>query len=265
MLKQPSIVKPSPFGRRSLVLATLAMISLGMTVTVTGQETEDRTVRQRLKEYWEKLIARTESSARAAGDEYHRLKDEAARASGPAREKMAAELETLSKKWARAREKLAHSAELRMESLGHEVKTLEEKADRATGAARARMAAELEKLHEDWSEARAKMEATLSANLKSSRDEIDHLKVHVSDATGDAKAKLRPRMERLKAEFHKNREKLADYLESDLKRTEQDLRKLRGATSDAAKRSLEKLTKKSHELKAKIEQLHKERLAEESE
>jgi uncharacterized protein YicC (UPF0701 family) len=265
MSHQPRIVKPFALGRCSLVLATLAFASLGVTATVAGQETADRTVRQRLKEYWEKLIAKAESSAKAAGDEYHKLKDEAARASGPARATLAAELEALGKKWARAREKLAHSVELHMNSLGDEVKELEEKAHKATGPARAKMAAELEKLHEEWGAARAKMEATLTANMKSSREEIAHLKEHISGATKDAKAKLGPRMERLKHEFHKDREKLVDYLEADLKQTEEDMKKLGGATSDAAKRAMEKLSKKAHELKEKIEHLHKERLAEDSE
>jgi uncharacterized protein YicC (UPF0701 family) len=171
----------------------------------------------------------------------------------------------LSKKWARAREKLAHSVESRMNSLGEEVKVLEEKTGKATGSAREKLAVEREKLHEEWQAARAKMEATLSANLNSSRDEIEHLKEHLSGANENAKAKLRPRMERLKAEFHKDREKLADYLETDLKQTEEDLEKLREATSDAAHRAKETLSKKAHNIKEKIEKLHKERLAEESE
>jgi hypothetical protein len=266
MSKKPLLVRLSSFGRNSLVLATLAVASLGVTATVAGQEeTADRTVRQRLKEYWDRLIAKAEASARATGDEYHKLKDEAAKASGPAREKMAAEMDVLSRKWSRAREKLAHSTEARMNWLGEEVKVLEEKAGKATGSARAKLAAEREKLHEEWQGARAKMEATLSANLKSSGDEIEHLKEHVSSATDNAKAKLRPRMDRLKAEFHKDREKLAEYLEADLKQTEEDLEKLRGATSDAAHRAAETLSKKAHDIKEKIEKLHKERLAEESE
>ncbi len=72
-------------------------------------------------------------------------------------------------------------------------------------------------------------------------------------------------MERLRAEFHKDREKLVEYLEADLKQTEEDLAKLRGATSDAAHRAMETLSKKAHDLKEKIETLHKERVAEDSE
>jgi uncharacterized protein YicC (UPF0701 family) len=251
------------FGRRSLVFATLALASLGMTAPVAAQETEGKTVSQHLKEYWDKLIAKTESSARAAGEEYHKLKDEAARASGPAREKLVAEMDALSKKWAIAREKLATSIELRMHSLGEEVKALEEKADKASGPAREKMSAELKKLHEEWTAARAKMEATLSSNLQSSRDELAHLKEHLAGATEDTKAKLRPRMERLKAEFHKNREKLVAYLEADLKQTEEDMEKLRNATSNAARAARDKLSKKYHDLKAKLEHLAKEHAPEE--
>ena len=159
----------------------------------------------------------------------------------PGREKLSAEMEVLSKKWAIAREKLATTVELQMNSLGEEFKTLEEKADKASGPAREKMHAEMKKLHEEWTAAREKMEGTLSSNLKSSREEIEHLKEHVSDATEDAKAKLGPRMERLKAEYHKNREKLVAYLEADLKQTEEDMAKLRDATSNAAKAAKEKL------------------------
>ncbi len=259
------IVKWSSFGGRALIFATVAMVALGAAPRAFAQDSpEQKSVSEHLKEYWDKLIAKMESGARAAGDEYHKVKEEAARASGPAREKLAAQMETLSKKWAIAREKLATSAELRMHSLGEEVKALEEKAGKATGPAREKTAAELKKLHEQWNAARAKMEATLSSNLNSSRDEIEHLKEHVSSASEDAKAKLRPRMERLKAEFHKNHEKLNAYLEADLKQTKEDMEKLRGATSDAARRSHETLSRKYHELTAKIEQLAKEKPSEES-
>jgi thioredoxin reductase (NADPH) len=61
-------------------------------------------------------------------------------------------------------------------SLGEEYHSLREKAEKATGPARAKMDAELEKLHEEWMTARAKLEATLSSNMKSSREEIEHLK-----------------------------------------------------------------------------------------
>ena len=264
MSTESRIVKNPSLGRRSLMFATLAMLSAGVIAPVVAQEPEGKTVSEHIKEYWDKLVAKTESSAKAAGEQYHKLKDEAARASGPAREKMAAEMEILSKKWAAAREKLATSIELRMHSLGEEVKELEEKAEKASDPAREKMSAELKKLHEQWTAAREKMETTLSANLKSSREELEHLKEHAAGATEDAKAKLRPRMERLKAEFHKNREKLAAYLEADLKQTQDDMEKLRGATSNAAKVAMEKLSAKYHELKAKIEHLAKDKGPEES-
>ena len=251
-------------SRRSVVIAILAMASWGVIAPVVAQEPAEKTFNERLKEYWAKLVAKMESGARSAGDEYHKLKDEAAKASGPAREKMVAEMEVLSKKWAVAREKLAHTMELHMNSLGEEVKTLEEKAGTATGPARKKMDEEMEKLHEEWTAARAKMEATLSANLKSSREQLEHLKEHASSASHDAKAKLAPRIERLKAEFHKDREKLAAYLEADLKQTEEDMKKLGEATSRTAKSAKEKLMKKYHELKAKSEQLVKDQASEDT-
>ena len=71
-------------------------------------------------------------------------------------------------------------------------------------------------------------------------------------------------MERLKAEFHKHREKLADYLEADLKQTKEDMEKLGEATSNSARLAKEKLLKKVHELGARIEELHKENKSDES-
>ena len=132
------IVPRFSFGRQSLVFATLAIVACGVTAPVVAQETAEKTVGERLKDYWDKLIAKMESSSKAAGDEYHKLKDEAAKESGPAREKLAAEMERISKKWAIAREKLATSIELRMNSLHEDIHELEEKADKATGPARAK-------------------------------------------------------------------------------------------------------------------------------
>jgi uncharacterized protein YicC (UPF0701 family) len=258
------VVERFSFGRRALVFAALAMASLGGTAPVAAQDAADETVGERLKEYWAKVIAKMESHAKAAGDEYHKVKDEAAKASGPAREKLAAEMDILSRKWAIAREKLATTVELRMHSLGEDYKALEEKAEKATGPAREKMAARMEKLHHEWSAARVKMEDTLSANLKSSHDEIEHLKEHVSSSTENAKAKLGPRMERLKAEFHKDREKLAEYLEADLKQTKEDMEKLGEATSTAAGHAKETLSKKFHELRARLEALHNENKSDES-
>jgi hypothetical protein len=258
------IVKWLSCGREYLLLPALAMVFLGAPALVVAQETtEKKTVSEHIKEYWDKLLAKMESGAKAAGDEYHKVREEAAKASGPAREKMAAEMEALSRKWAIAREKLATSVELHMHSLGDEIKTLEEKADKSSGPAREKMAAEMHKLHEHWTAARAKMEATLSSNLKSSRDEIEHLKEHLASASEDAKAKLRPRMERLKAEVHKNHEKLMAYLEAELKQTKEDMEKLREGTSETAKHAKEVLSKKYHELTEKIAELRKEKPAEE--
>jgi len=264
MSKATLIAERFSFGRQALLFVTLAMVSLAVTAPVVAQETAEKTVGERLNDYWEKMIAKMESGAKAAGDEYYKLKDEAAKASGPVRAKMAAEMEVLSKKWAVAREKLATTVELRMHSLGDEYKTLEEKANKATGPARAKTTAELEKLHQEWSAARAKMEATLSSNLKSSREEIEHLKEHISRASEDAKAKLGPPLERLKAEFHKNRERLAEYLEADAKQTREDMEKLGEATSNTAKLAKEKLLKKYHELAVKIEELARDKKSEES-
>ena len=264
MSKKSPIVKRLPFGCRSLVFATLATVSLGVTGPVVAQDPAEKTFSERLKEHWAKLVTKMESNARSAGDQYHKLKDEAAKASGPAREKMAAEMEVLSKKWAIAREKLATTLELRMNTLAEDFKTLEEKADKASGPAREKMAAEVKTLHEEWIAARAKMESTLSANLKSSREEIEHLKEYAGSVKEDARAKLGPRLERLKAEFHKDREKLVAYLEADLKQTEEDLQKLREATSQTARVAKEKLTAKYRELKARIEELAKDQMPDES-
>jgi uncharacterized protein YicC (UPF0701 family) len=264
MPKATPIVGRFSIARQALVFAALAMVSSGVTAPVVAQEVAEKTVGERLREYWEKVIARMESRAKAAGDEYHKVKDEAARASGPAREKLAAEMEVLSKKWAVAREKLATTVELRMHSLGEDYKTLEEKADKTTGPAREKLAVEMEKLHHEWLAARAKMEATLSSNLKSSREEIEHLKEHISGTSEDAKAKLGPRLERLKAEFHKDREKLVEYLEADLKQTREELEKLGEATSNTARLAKEKFSKKVHELRARLEELHRENRSEES-
>ena len=135
MSKSSWIVERSSFGRRALVFAALAMVSPAVTAPVVAQETAEKTIGERLKEYWEKMVAKMESGARAAGDEYHKVKDEAARASGPAREKLSAKMEVLSKKWAAAREKVATTVELRMHSLGEEYEALEKKASKATGPA----------------------------------------------------------------------------------------------------------------------------------
>jgi uncharacterized protein YicC (UPF0701 family) len=148
-------------------------------------------------------------------------------------------------------------------SLKEEIKTLEEKADKASGPAREKMSEEMHKLHEQWIDARAKMGATLSSNLKSTREEFETLKKHAADATQDAKAKLGPRMDRLKAEYHKDYEKLVAFLKADLEQTKKDMEKLGEATSNAARLAKEKLSQKYHELEAKIEELTREKPPEE--
>jgi polyhydroxyalkanoate synthesis regulator phasin len=258
------IAPRSSFGRQALAFATLAIVASAMIAPVLAQEPAEKTIRERLKEHWDKLIAKMESNARSAGEEYHKLRDEAAKESGPAREKLAAEMERLSKKWAIAREKLATSVELRMNSLHEDFKDLEDKADKATGPAREKMTAEMHKLHEEWTAARAKMEDTLSANMHSSREEFEHLKEHASTAAKDAKAKLAPHIDRLKAEFRKDRDKLSEYLQADLEHTQKDMEKLREATSNAAKTAKVKLMNKYRELKDKSESLAKEKSADES-
>jgi uncharacterized protein YicC (UPF0701 family) len=236
----------------------VAALPLSLANLARAQQGSGEGVIEHLHEYWEKVLARLDSAAKSAGDEYHKLKDKAAQASGPSREKLAEEMETLSKKWAIAREKLATSLELHMNSLGDELKSLEEKAAAATGAEREKMGPRLEKLRDRWNAARTKLEATLSANLKSSREEIDHLKEHGSQLVGDAKVKVGPRMERLKVEINKNREKLAEFFESDLKRTKEDIAKLGAASTDAAKAAKEKLSRRYRELQAKIQDLAKD-------
>lgn len=258
------IAKRTSFGRRSLVLATLALACWGATPPAAAQEPPPKTIGEHLQEYWEKLVARMESSARAAGEEYHKLKEEAAQASGPAREKMAAKMEGLSKKWAAARERLAAGVELRMHSLGEETRELEQKASKASGPAHEKMAAELEKLHEHWSAARAKLEATLSSNMKSSREEFEYFKKHAADTSEEARARLAPHLQRLKAEFRKDRDKLIAFLEADLERTREDMEKLRGATTNAATHAMEKLKQKSHELAARIKELTEDRASDDS-
>ncbi len=260
MSKATSMAEWLPFCRHALACAILVAASSGMTGPAMAQEAAEKTVGERLREYWHRTIARMESGARAAGDEYHKAREEAARASGPAREKMAEKMEVLGRKWAIAREKLATSAELHMHSLGDEYAALKEKAGKASEPAREKMAEEMHKLHEDWLGARAKTEATLSSNLQASRDEIEQLRQHLAASSESARARMGPRMERFKSEFHKDRDKLVEFLEADLKRTREDMEELGEATSHTARAAREKLSKKYHELAAKLEQLHKENI-----
>ncbi len=220
---------------------------------------QDKTFSERAKEYWENVVTGMESGAKSTKDEYHKLKAETAGATGPAREKMAAEMEVLSKKWASAREKLATSVDRHAHAIHEEMKTLEDKTEKATGPAREKMASEMESLRDRWHAAREKASTTYSSNMKAAGEEYTHLKGEASKATENARAKLAPRMERLKAEWSTSREKLSAYLEDDLKRTKEDLHKLEGATSDAAKAAKEKLTRKYHELRDRSEALVKDK------
>jgi ElaB/YqjD/DUF883 family membrane-anchored ribosome-binding protein len=242
--------------------AIVAGLALGISTSATAQE---RTFSERAKEYWEKVVAGLESGAKSAGDEYHRLKSEAATATGPARAKMAAEMEAAGKKWAAAREKLATSLDHHAHAVHDEIKSLEEKASTATGPARAKMAAEAETLRKHLNAAREKVSAAFSSNMKAAGDEYAHLKDEAGKASDDARAKLRPRMDRLKAEWSSNREKLSAYLKEDLKRTEEDLHKLKDATTETAEAAKEKITRKLHELRDKSDSLAKDKLADESE
>ncbi|MHB1556846.1 MAG: hypothetical protein ACYC61_05110 [Isosphaeraceae bacterium] len=263
MMKATSIVAWFSFGRRALVLAALATILGGTTAPALAQESEPKTFRERIGEYWHRTVNRMESGARAAGDEYLKVKDEAARASGPAREKLVEKMAVLSRKWAIAREKLATSVELHAHSLGEEYAAIEEKARKSTGSAREKLAAEKEKLHDEWLAARAKLEATLSSNMKSSHDEIDHLKEHLAGASESARAKLGPHLAQLRTEFHKDREKLTEYLEADMKRTRDEMEKLGETTSNTAREAREKLSAKYQELRARLQDLHERNKADE--
>ena len=66
-------------------------------------------------------------------------------------------------------------------------------------------------------------------------------------------------MEKLKAEWSKNREKLAAHLDADLKRTKEEMAKLGAETSNSAKLAREKLVKKFHDLQAQSDELAKEK------
>jgi len=211
------------------------------------------------------VVSGMESGAKSAGDEYHKLKAEAAEATGPARAKMAEKMEAAGKKWAAAREKLAASLERHAHEVHDEIQALEEKTKTASGPARARMAAEAETLRKHWNAAREKVSAAFSSNLKAAGDEYAHLKDEAGKATDDTKAKLKPRMERLKAEWSTNRDKLSAYLKEDLKRTEEDLHKLKDATTETAEAAKEKLTRKLHELRGKSDALAKEKLTDDAE
>jgi hypothetical protein len=243
---------------RSLVALVAAGLALACTTPAAAQE---KTFTERAKEYWEKVLTALESGAKSAGDEYHKLKAEAATASGPAREKLAKEMEVAREKWAAAREKLTASLEHHAHAANEELKALEAKASTASGSAREKWDAEAEVLRKHWEKAREKVSTAFSSNMKAAGDEYAHLRDEATKATEDAKTKLRPQMEKLKAEWATNRDKLIAFLKEDLRRTEEDLHKIGESTSEAAKALKEKLTRKLHELREKYDSLTNEKLA----
>jgi hypothetical protein len=240
---------------KALAAVTLLFAALGSFAQSFAQE---KTFAERAKEYRDKIVASMESTAKAAGDEFSKLKSESTEATGPAREKLAAKMETASKKWAAAREKLATSLDAHMRSVRDQLKTLEEKAPKTTGSAREQTSAEIEKLRGEWHVAREKMSAALSSNMKAAREEFAHLKDQSANGSGDAKAKVASRMEKLKAEWSKNREKLSAHLDAELKQTKAEMEKLRDETSKTAKLAKETLMKKYHDLRARHDDLAKE-------
>ena len=154
---------------KSLAAAMLLFAALETSAPAFAQEKSEKTFAERAKEYREKIVASMESTAKAAGDEYHKLRSEATKATGPARGKVAAEMETLSMKWSAAREKLEASLDAHMHSVGEEIKMLEEKAAKATGSAREQTSTEREKIREEWNLAHEKMSAVFSSNMKCQR------------------------------------------------------------------------------------------------
>ncbi len=262
MSNQAGLARGPSTRPRTWCVAIVAGLALGISASASAQE---KTFSERAREYWEKAIAGMESGAKSAGDEYHKLKAEAATATGPAREKMAAEMEVVGKKWAAAREKLATSLERHAHSVHDEIQALEEKTSKASGPAREKLAAEAESLREHWHDAREKVRGALHTNMKAAGDEYAHLKDEAGKASEETRAKLRPRMDRLKAEWSKDREKLSTYLKDDLKRTEEDLHKAGDATSEAARAAKEKLTRKLHELRDKSDSLAEDKAPGDSE
>ncbi len=240
-----------------LAIAAMVIAVPGLP-TLLAQEPASKTVGEHIKEYWDKLISKSESATKASAEEYHKLKERAAKASGPARAKLAAEMETLGKKWSETRARLAAGIELRMHTLSEEITALEEKAKEASGPSRAKMDAEMAKLRSEWEIARQKMGATLDSGLKASREQFRQLQEQAAGATTEARAALKPRMERLAAEWRKDRERLAALFEADLERTKVEMKKLGAQTSAAAHRAREAMERKSHELAAKIKELTNE-------
>jgi hypothetical protein len=141
------------------------------------------------------------------------------------------------------------------------LEALEAKAATASGSAREKWDAEAEVLRKHWEKAREKVSTAFSSNMKAAGDEYAHLRDEAAKATEAAKVKLGPQMEKLKAEWATNRDKLIAFLKEDLRRTEEDLHKIGESTSEAAKGLKEKLTRKLHELREKYDSLTNEKLA----
>jgi hypothetical protein len=256
MTTNPTRVRRFSRGRKVSAPLTL---SFAVLVISTPSFAQEKTLAERAKEYRDKIVASMEATAKAAGDEYSKLKSEASKAAGPAREKLATEMEALSKKWSEAREKLAGSLDTHTHSLGDDLKKLEEKAAKATGSAREQTTGEIEKLRGEWHVAREKLSAAFSTNMKAARDEFTHLKEQSGNTSADVKGRLAARMDALKAEWRANREKLAAHLDADLKRTKEEMDKLGAETSSAAKLARDTLAKKYQDLRAQSNELAREK------
>ena len=76
-----------------LAVATLSCAALGTSAPPSAQEKSEQTFAERARAYRDKIVASMESTAKAAGDEYHKLRSEATKATGSAREKMSAALD----------------------------------------------------------------------------------------------------------------------------------------------------------------------------
>lgn len=249
--------------KRQRRLLALSLLSAGLIAPAgapaVAQAPAEKTLKERAKESWARLTAGLESAAKSAGDEYNKLSAEAAKATGPARERLAAQMDELSQKWAVARAKLSDGFERQAASLSDEIKRLKVKAVRATGPAREKIHEEMAQLGEDWAAAREKLAASWSSNMKAVSEEYAHLKGHASQATAEAKAKLAPKMAKLRTEWETNREKLAAYLEEDMRKTKEDMAKLGAATSDAAARAKAALVKKYEDLTRRRQALENDR------
>ena len=68
---------------KSLAVATLSFAALGTSAPAFAQEKSEQTFAERAREYRDKIVASMESTAKAAGDEYHKLRSEATKASRP--------------------------------------------------------------------------------------------------------------------------------------------------------------------------------------